>query len=218
MKSSEIGDTLYKAKRTAHLIPKKIIVVRGGKSYQTTVWVRPDDKIVGEARPVVAGDNTNKTYSPGQRPKPDPAKQEALRLKKIKKFLYDYYYMEGGCRVHENRELSFKKLPYSLQDSKTALKVYESHGGRFGPNWYAPSEYYLDIYDGNVIYIRNSDHWGKFSVLKYVDEYDDDLGYERFVEYNWTLEGWKKPERLEPWREDDRKAGYLVLGPAPEFK
>jgi hypothetical protein len=43
MKFIEISDSLEKAKRMSRLIPKKIFVTREGKSYQTTVWVLPEE-------------------------------------------------------------------------------------------------------------------------------------------------------------------------------
>jgi hypothetical protein len=43
MKFIEISDSLEKAKRMSRLIPKKVFVTREGKSYQTTVWVLPEE-------------------------------------------------------------------------------------------------------------------------------------------------------------------------------
>lgn len=134
---------------------------------------------------------------------------------------------------HKNKELSFKPIDI---DEIEGAKIYKS------PSWNRSqsSEYYLQVQNnGDIFYIRKSNHWGKFStnykfsdlIEDYADEYekfDKNKNQNLFVEYinekyslglnindiNGRLDSIVHDWSLKGGNNDLRKsqAGYIKIG------
>ena len=90
----------------------------------------------------------------------------------------EWFYATHRGRIdtlHCKRHLRFK----CLKPPKQRVKIYESggHKGRRG------SSYYLAYVEGKVVYLRRSDHWGRFCTR--------DLNEEITHTFDWKLRGGK---------------------------
>lgn len=74
--------------------------------------------------------------------------------------------------LHKEEKLNFKKISKEEFDSLKKTKIHTSY--KMGERHRKGSEYWLGEKDGKFFYIRKSDHWGFFSVNKYLSDYKED--------------------------------------------
>ncbi len=91
--------------------------------------------------------------------------------------------------IHQKSNLTFNKMLFSDFNNIQKMKIHKSptYNGR------QSSEYYVGIFNGFIIYIRKSNHWGNFKTSKFVNINDDYVDYneipdnKKYNYHNWVL-------------------------------
>lgn len=122
--------------------------------------------------------------------------------------------------LHKQKKLTFAAIPVSqVRESRTKRLLHQSKGsGRQG------SQYYADVINGNLVYIRVSNHWGTFTTNVYAgtkeaqekfgDTQGDQYGRVGWAYHEWKLSGGRRNKDGTNYH--GSQAGYVVVGPVPE--
>ena len=91
--------------------------------------------------------------------------------------------------IHQKTDITFNTMSFSDFNSIQKIKIYKSPTY----NRRQSSEYYVGIFNGFIIYIRKSNHWGNFNTSKFVnigddyDDYNEMPDSKKYNYYNWVL-------------------------------
>ena len=114
---------------------------------------------------------------------------------------------------HETKEIKFNVISIHILYGLQKQMIYKSPTY----NRQQSSSYYIGVIDGELAYIRKSNHWGKFTTNIY--EWDNAVGFEGisgdfygrvgYYYYNWELKGGERTKQ--GVYKHTSQAGYVFI-------
>jgi len=123
--------------------------------------------------------------------------------------LKEYKTNDFVLNIHQKPNLTFNTMSFSDFNSIQKIKIHKSPTY----NRRQSSEYYVGIFNGFIIYIRKSNHWGKFitNIYNYEDDCIDSDIYNRIgtKKHDWELIGADKNKNGE--YKNISQIGYIYI-------
>ncbi len=149
---------LSKARKKWRLVPKKVTVTRGGKTFQTTVWVNPEEEkgpvqyglfgqppLEEKKKPAVPVEKEKAKKKPKELPQKEPERRPASRVKEEgKKYYEDVGEKIGGAKKDIwAAKLATMNLEDIEKDAKEAYEMVTKDNilGKFDFNFYREQGY-----------------------------------------------------------------------------